>query len=227
MPPMALPWKTIDRFIAADGAEVELRQRGAGDFLIFHNGQVLMNSKAQRSEIALGQLACRDLPPHPPPRVLVGGLGMGFTLRAVLDALPAAAQVVVAEINPRIVAWCRGSLAGLTAGAMGDPRVALAMGDVAELIRRQARPAAGFDAIILDLYRGPRTPADQPDDPIYGRRAIARAYQALKPGGILAVWGEDDDAPFRARLSEAGFAVSCARPGKGGFRHAVFLARKP
>jgi len=89
---MALPWKIIDRFVAADGATVELRQRGAGDFLIFHDGQVLMNSKTQRSEIALGRLACHGLPPHLAPRVLVGGLGMGFTLRAVLDALPAAAQ---------------------------------------------------------------------------------------------------------------------------------------
>jgi spermidine synthase len=221
---MALPWKTIDRFTTEDEGILELRQRGRGDFLITLGSQVLMNSRAQRSEIALGELGCRGLKNHPEPRVLVGGLGMAITLRAVLDALPENARVVVAELNAKILEWCLGPLAELTGNAAGDPRVEVEIADVAAMIRQA--PGENFDAIILDLYRGPHPKTDRRNDPIYGSRAIERTRAALKPGGVFAVWGENPDAGFEERLTAAGFAVRCERPGKGGYRHAVWVAGK-
>ena len=221
---MALPWKTLDRFTTEDEGDLELRQRGKGDYLITVGSQVLMNSKAQRSEIALGELGCRKLKNHPGPRVLVGGLGMAITLRAVLDTLPASAEVVVAELNPKIHEWCLGPLSELTDGAASDPRVTVEIADVSELIRQATRES--FDAIILDLYRGPGPQTDRRNDPLYGSRAIERSRAAIKPGGVLAVWGENPDAGFESRLASAGFAVRCERPGKGGYRHAVWVAEK-
>ncbi|HEY6008697.1 MAG TPA: spermidine synthase, partial [Geobacteraceae bacterium] len=153
---MAQPWKTIER-IATDEGKLELRQRGERDFLIMIGSQVLMNSLANRSEVVLGRLGCGHLKESDSPRVLVGGLGMGFTLKAVLDTLPATAQVVVAELNPTVVAWCRGPLAALTEKAVDDPRVTVEICDVAHRIRQSAKNGGEscFDAIILDLYRGP------------------------------------------------------------------------
>ncbi len=221
---MALPWKTLDRFVTEDEGTLELRQRGQGDFIISLGSRVLMNSRAQRSEIALGELGCQGLKGHPGPRVLVGGLGMGITLRAVLDLLPETAEVVVAELNPKISEWCLGPLAELTNGAASDPRVRVEIADVSDLIRTAG--AARFDAIILDLYRGPHPQTDRHKDPIYGSRAIERTRSALKSGGIFAVWGENPDAGFQARLASGGFSVRCERPGKGGYRHAVWVAEK-
>lgn len=221
---MALPWKTLDRCTIETEGSLELRQSGEGDFLITLNSLVLMNSKAQRSEMALGRLGCRGLTTRVAPRVLVGGLGMGITVRATLDALPATARVVVAELNPRILDWCLGPLAGLTAGATSDPRVTVEIADVADLIRRAA--AESFDAIILDLYRGPHPRTDRRNDPIYGSLAIERTRRALKPGGLFAVWGENPDSGFEERLATGGFTVRRERPGRGGYRHAVWVAEK-
>ena len=221
---MALPWKTLDRFDTEDEGVLELRQRGKGDYLITVGPQVLMNSKAQRSEIALGELGCKGLIQQPKPKVLVGGLGMAITLRAVLDALPATAQVVVAELNPKIHEWCLGLLADLTNGAASDPRVTVEIADVTELIRQT--PKESFDAVILDLYRGPHPKTDRRNDPIYGSRAIERTRSILKAGGTFAIWGENPDAGFEGRLATAGFAVRCERHGKGGYRHAVWIAKK-
>lgn len=221
---MALPWKTLDRFITEDEGILELRQRGKGDYLITVGSQVLMNSKAQRSEIALGELGCRKLKNHPHPRVLVGGLGMAITLRSVLDSLPVTAEVVVAELNPKIHEWCLGPLSELTDGAASDPRVTVKIADVSVLISQL--PRESFDAIILDLYRGPHPQTDRRNDPIYGSCAIERSRAALKPDGVFAVWGENPDSGFENRLASAGFAVRCERPGKGGYRHAVWVAEK-
>lgn len=221
---MALPWKTLDRMLTETGETLELRQRGAGDFLITIGTQILMNSKAQRSEVALGKLGCQGLQQHSAPRVLVGGLGMGITLRAVLDQLPATADVVVAELNPIVHSWCLGPLAELTAAAAADPRVEVEITDVAELVRRS--PPESFDAVILDLYRGPHPRTDPRNDPLYGSYAIERTHSTLKPNGTLAVWGENPDTAFEQRLAAAGFSVRVERPGKGGYRHAVWVARK-
>ena len=134
---MAQPWKTIES-IATDEGILELRQRGERDFMIMIGSQVLMNSLANRSEVVLGQLGCSHLKNSAHPRVLVGGLGMGFTLKAVLDTLPATAKVIVAELNPIVREWCRGPLAALTGHAVDDPRVTVEIGDVAHLIRQSA-----------------------------------------------------------------------------------------
>ncbi len=219
------PWKTLDSVDTGEGS-LELRQRGAGEFLIALAGRVLMNSAASRSEMALAQVACAELAGRRAPRVLIGGLGMGCTLRAALDSLPADARVTVAELNEVVLHWCRGSLAALTDRAVDDPRVELRIGDVADAIREAARPGAvRLDAVLLDLYEGPH-PASQPrDHPHYGEDALARTRAALGATGILAIWSEDPDRAFERRLRRAGFALRRQRPGRGGRRHVVYLAR--
>ena len=225
---MAKPWKTIER-IDTDEGVLELRQRDDRDFLITVGGLVLMNSMANRSEIVLGQLGCKHLGTHARPRVLVGGLGMGCTLRAVLDSLPPTAEVVVAELNPVVLKWCQGPLAELTDGAANDPRVRVEITDVSALVRKTAKgdSANKFDAIVFDLYKGPHYHTDKLKDPLYGSRAIENARSALKPGGVFSVWGENFDEGFDKRLRAAGFTVSHEKPGRGGFRHVVFLANLP
>ena len=223
---MAQPWKTLDRAETADGV-LELRRRGERDFLILINGRVLMNSSANRSELALGEHACRAVTARPEPRVLIGGLGMGLTLRAALDALPPSARVIVSELNPVIVGWCRGPLGDLTSRAIDDPRVAIEITDVARVIARSSQDAAlWYDAIILDLYEGPGAGTDPVIDPFYGSRALARTEAALQPGGIFAVWGEAPDRAFEQRLGNAGFRVNQQRPGRGGLRHVIYQAVK-
>jgi len=223
---MAQPWKTIES-VATEEGTIELRQRGEKDFMIMIGSQVLMNSLANRSEVVLGQLGCGQLKDTESPRVLVGGLGMGFTLKSVLDSLPPAAQVVVAELNPTVLEWCRGPLAALTENAVDDPRVTVEISDVALRIRRSAVNGgeSRFDAIILDLYRGPHAKTHHSDDPLYGSRAIENMRAALKPCGVVAVWGENYDEGFDKRLRSAGFTVTTDRPGRGGLRHVVFLAQ--
>lgn len=225
---MAKPWKTIES-IDTDEGVLELRQRDERDFLITVGGLVLMNSMANRSEVVLGQLGCKHLETHARPRVLVGGLGMGCTLRAVLDSLPSTAEVVVAELNPVVLKWCQGPLAELTNGAANDPRVRVEITDVAELVRKTAKGdnANRFDAIVFDLYKGPHYHTDKLKDPLYGSRAIENARSALRPGGVFSIWGENFDEGFDKRLRAAGFTVSHEKPGRGGFRHVVFLAKLP
>jgi len=216
------PWETLDAVDTAEG-RLELRRRGEGEYVITVAGRVLMNSALHLTEVAVAEMACRAVAGRPRPRVLIGGLGMGFTLRAALDALPESGRVVVAEINPVVVRWCEGPLAGLTDNALGDRRARVALGDVAALI---ARSGAGerFDAIVLDLYEGPRAATQAREDPFYGPRALAAARAALSPGGVFAVWSEDHDPAFEKRLRAAGFRVERKRPGKGGPRHVVYLA---
>lgn len=222
---MAQPWHTIETTATTDGV-LELRRRGERDFLILINGRVLMNSSASQSEIALGRLACEAAAARLRPRILIGGLGMGLTLRAALDALPPAAQVVVAELNTVVVKWCRGPLAVLTRGALDDPRVTVVIEDVAAMVAQAAQAGAQrFDAIIIDLYEGPHAATDAQDDPFYGSRALTTTRAALSPGGVFAVWGESPDKAFEKRLAAAGFSVNMQRPGRGGLRHVVYVAQ--
>lgn len=224
---MALPWRVVDS-IDTDEGLLDLRQRGEKDFLITIDSRVLMNSSANMSEIVLSELACADLKQAKKPRVLVGGLGMAFTLKAALDNLPADAEVVVAELNPIMVAWCRGPIAQLTAGAVDDPRVRVVISDVAKVIGDAARKGKDnrFDAIILDLYEGPYEGDQGRGDYLYGKKALASSRAALQPGGVFAVWSEDPDQAFEKRLQAAGFAVNRQRPGRGGRRHVVYIARR-
>lgn len=218
---MAKPWQTLQS-VQTDEGPLELRQRGARDFLIVVDGRVLMSSSAHRSELDVARAACERLD-HPVPTVLIGGLGMGYTLRAALDNLGPDARVVVAELNPVVVDWCRGPLAELTDDALADPRTHVEVADVAELIA-DTKASTRWSAIVLDLYEGPHEAAQARDDPFYGRRALARTHRALRPGGIFSVWSEERDEAFERRLNAAGFSFETRRPGKGGRRHAVYLA---
>lgn len=223
---MAQPWITIEKADTPDGV-LELRKRGERDFLILINNRVLMNSSANRSELELGRRASESVAGRPLSRVLIGGLGMALTLRAALDALPVTAIVVVAELNPVIVGWCEGPLANLTESAVRDRRVKVVIKDVAAVISNAASlPDDRYDAIIIDLYEGPGSGTDAVHDPFYGSKALERAFRALIPGGVFAVWGEAPDSGFEKRLTSAGFSFERERPGRGGLRHVVYLARK-
>ncbi len=223
---MAQPWQTLEMVSTPEGV-LELRRRGERDFLILINNRVLMNSSANRSEVALGELACKKIASRRRPRVLVGGLGMGLTLRATLDSLPHSARVVVAELNQVVVTWCKGPLSKLTNNAVEDSRVIIRLDDVAAVILRASRPSAEkFDAIIIDLYEGPHAGTDAIDDPFYGIRALKATWDALTPEGIFAVWGEAPDGAFEKRLLAAGFEFDRRRPGRGGLRHVVYIALK-
>jgi spermidine synthase len=222
---MPRPWQTLDAVDTEEG-RLELRRRGDSEFVITVAGRVLMNSALHLTEAAAAEAACREVADRPRPRVLIGGLGMGFTLRAALDALPKSARVVVAEITPAIVGWCQGPLAALTRRAVDDRRARIVLDDVAAVISRAGLDAEErFDAIVLDLYEGPRNATQAREDPFYGPRALAATRAALTPGGVFAVWSEDHDAAFEKRLRKAGFEVEKRRPGKGGPRHIVYLSR--
>jgi spermidine synthase len=204
---------------------LELRRRGDGAHLILIGGRVLMNSAARHSEEQLAVQGCRASAAAA-PRVLVGGLGMGCTLRAALDTLPAGAHVTVAELNPVIVEWCRGPLATLNRNAIHDPRVVIQVGDVSQYI--SASKAGAIDVILLDLYAGPNEGTDRPDDPFYGRAALAQQHRALAAGGVLAVWGERRDLSYERRLAAAGFRLEGDPLAWGGdaWKHAVYVARR-
>ena len=222
---MTRPWKTLDS-VQTDQGRLDLRRRGETDFLITIGGRVLMNASASLSEIALARLACEPLAGRRRSRVMVGGLGMGITLKAALAHLGPDAEVVVVELNPVMVDWCRGPLAELNARALDDPRVTVVVDDVARQIRLATQKnERRYDAILLDLYEGPGGAHPDLTEPLYGDAALEICRSALSPRGILAVWGEDPDKAFERRLKAARFVVDCQRPGRGG-RHVVYIARK-
>ena len=223
---MAGRWNTIGIASTADGP-LELHRHDSGEFLIMIDGRVLMVSDASRSEVALGELACRALPPGDAPRVLSSGLGMGLTLRAALDELPPGATVEVCELTEAVVRWCRGPLAEVNGDALADPRVRVHNGDVAAHIAQRVRDdgAPRFDAIILDLNVGPTADDDRDADPFYGTKALAKTRAALSADGVLAVWGEEPDRSFEKRLSKAGFDAEATVHGRGGRKHVVYLAK--
>jgi spermidine synthase len=215
------PWRTIDRADTPEGP-LELRQRGERDFLITVDGRILMTSVAHRSEDALAELACAPLAGVARPRVLVGGLGMGYTLRAALDRLPKTARVLLVDLNAVVVRWCQGPLAPLTKSAIDDGRVTVKVDDVARVIGAAA--PGSYDAVLLDLYEGPHQATNRPGDPLYGATALERTRRALRSGGTFAVWSEETDRPFERRLATAGFTVQTHRQRGGGRSHVVYLA---
>jgi len=219
---LARPWTKLASVATPEGP-LELQRRGEKDFLILINGRVLMTSGAHRSEDALAKLACAELQGRARPRILLSGLGMGFTLRAALDELADDADVTVAELNPVVVEWCKGPLAAATNNALGDPRVKLEVADVAQRI---ANSKNTFDAILLDLYEGPNAASQRKDDPFYSALALMRTRAALRKGGVLAVWSEDADAPFAKRFVTAGFVVKHHSIGAGGRKHAVYVGKR-
>ncbi len=222
---MTRPWQELDAVDTEEG-RLLLLKRAENDFLITIDGRVLMNSKANRSELVLAELACRELSTHSAPRVLIGGLGMGCTLRAALDNLPQTAMVEIDELNPVVLDWCHGPLKDLTAHAVADPRVKVEIIDVSKRIRQAAKDRQKYDAIILDLYQGP-SPADaKSTKPFFGEAALERTHQALSKGGLLAVWGEDPYPAFDRRLEKCGFSARSLRPKIGGRRHMIWLAKR-
>ena len=218
-----VPWKVLETVATREG-ELELRQRGAREFLITIDGRVLMTSSERSSEEAVATLACKELAGRPAPHVLIGGLGMGYTLRAALDALPPKARVTQVELTAQVATWCAGPMAALTRGAAIDKRVRMVIEDVARVIERA--PAGQLDAIILDLYEGPHAAQKRENDPFYGRASLGRSFTALRPGGILAIWSEESNLVFKKRMIVVGFETTLHHPG-GSRAYVVYLGRRP
>jgi spermidine synthase len=221
---MSKPWITLDTANTPDGT-LTLRQHDETEYVIQINGRVLMSSRSHASEHALGVLACNGLTHATAPKVLLGGLGMAFTLRAMLDVLPATAHVAVAELNPVVVSWCRGLIASITHHAVDDPRVTVTITDFAHAVRDAAKIPGSLDAIAIDLYVGPDCDS-RPKDPLYGEGATRAAWTALKPGGVFTVWGETLHDSYLRRLKSAGFDAKAERPARGQARYVVYVARK-
>jgi len=208
------------------GQELRLFRRGR-DFMILLDRNELMSSRMSGSEEALAVMSCARLEQRPAPHILIGGYGMGFTLRSALAALGADAQVTVAELVPEIIQWARGPMVDLAAGCLDDPRVRLIEGDVVAVI---AEAVATYDAILLDIDNGPDGLTRNGNDRLYSMKGLAAAKAALKPGGILAVWSAAPDNVFAKRLSAAGFSVEeiavRARSNGKGPRHVIWFATK-
>lgn len=208
------------------GPPLRLFRRGA-DFMIVLDRNELMSTRMSGSEIALGTMTCDRLADRPAANLLVGGYGMGFTLRALLSRLGAEARVTVAELVPGIIEWARGPMATLTDGCLDDPRVTLEMGDVAATIRAGR---GRYDAILLDVDNGPDGLTRPANDGIYSGRGLADARMALRPGGVLAIWSAAPDAPFARRLADAGFTVEevrvRARDNGKGATHVIWFATR-
>ena len=217
-----VPWKVLAS-VATPGGELQLRQRNSREFLITVDGRVLMTSAERSSEQAVATLACKQLAATKGPRVLIGGLGMAYTVRAALDVLPKTAKVVVSELTAQVETWCRGPLAVLTRGAVLDPRVKVVIQDVARVIEQA--PAGHYDAIVLDLYEGPHLAQKRENDPFYGRAALARSFAALAPDGVLAIWSEEINSVFKKRMIDAGFQTTVQHPG-GSRAYVVYLGRR-
>ncbi|PZM12201.1 spermidine synthase [Rhizobium tubonense] len=222
-----IPWSLLDTAkIPGGGGELRLKQRGQ-EFSIMLGTNELMNSRLSGSEQALATLACGKLGGRPSPHVLIGGLGMGFTLRAALGVLGADSRIAVAELVPAVVAWARGPMAAVFGNSLNDPRVIIHEGDVGLLIRSGT---AAYDAILLDVDNGPDGITHAANDGLYDLEGLGAAWRALRPGGVLAVWSSGPDAKFTKRLREVGFVaeeVGVRANGKrGGARHVIWLAVK-
>lgn len=221
-----IPWVQLGSAQSPGGGELRLMRRGA-ELSIMSGAIELMNSRLSGSEEALATLTCAPLASAADPAVLIGGLGMGFTLRAALAQLSASAQVTVAELVPAVVSWARGPMAELFAGCLEDRRVTILEADVAAVI---GRARAAYDAILLDVDNGPGGLNRAANDGLYSGEGLNAAAQALKPGGVLAVWSSTQDAAFVRRLSRSGYAVAekavRARGGRRGARHVIWLATR-
>ena len=219
-----IPWVHLDRVALPDGGELKLAQRGE-EFSIRMGGNELMNSRLSGSEEALATLALAKLSGRKAMKILIGGLGMGFTLRAALKVLPKDAQVTVAELLPAVVAWARGPMAAIHAGTLDDPRVTIETQDVARLMRGEKQ----WDGILLDVDNGPEAMTQSTNDGLYTSSGLSNARHALTPAGVLAVWSQGPDAAFARRLGMSGFRSVTeekvkAHRGKSGRKHVIWLA---
>ncbi|NMG39019.1 spermidine synthase [Chelativorans sp. ZYF759] len=221
-----IPWETLDTATIPGGAEtLRLKRRGT-EFSIMLGTNELMNSRLSGSEEALARLTIERLK-APAPRILIGGLGLGFTLRAALPLLPPAARVTVVELVSAVVRWARGPLAALHGDSLDDRRVTILEEDVGQTIRASK---AEWDAILLDVDNGPEGLSRAGNDALYSTAGLAAARAALAPGGVLSVWSAGPDAKFTRRLRASGLEVEeiAVRAGttKRGARHVVWVGRK-
>lgn len=222
-----LPWVHLGTAIVpGGGGELRLMQRGT-EFVIMAGRTPLMNSRLSGSEEALARLSWERIAARRAPHILIGGLGMGFTLRALLAIATPAARITVVELVPEIIAWARGPLAPIFGDCLDDPRVRLETADVGAAIRAGK---ASFDAILLDVDNGPDGLSRPGNDRLYSSAGLTAARSALRPGGVFAVWSTAPDAAFTRRLGSAGFAVEektvRERSNGRGARHNIWLATR-
>jgi spermidine synthase len=220
-----VPWEFLDSApVPGSKGELRLCKRGA-EFSIKLDRSELMNSRMHGSEEALAELACARIAGRRRPRVLIGGLGMGYTAAAALQRLGADGRVVVAELVPAVVKWNRGPLADLAGRPLEDERVTVREVDVAKILKSEQQ---AFDAILLDVDNGPQGLTRKGNDWLYSRPGLNAAFAALRPGGALAVWSAAPDRVFARRLREAGFEVDevrvRSRGPRKGTRHTIWLA---
>ena len=225
-----IPWSLLDKAQVPGGGELRLMQRGA-EFSIKLGTDELMNSRLSATEQALATIACEKIRtrkrPIKRPSILIGGLGMGFTLRAALTVLEKQAHIIVAELVPAVVAWARGPMAELFGGSLADPRVSIRETDVGDLIRSGK---SAYDAILLDVDNGPEGLTRKANDRLYDLEGLAAAYMALRPGGVLAIWSSRPDPKFTQRLRKTGFDVVenpvRAKGPQGGAQHFIWTATR-
>jgi spermidine synthase len=223
-----IPIEEIGRAEIPGQNDVIILSRRGDEWSIRIGGTELMNSRAHGSEEALARETCRRITPHPQHRILIGGLGMGFTLAQLLQHMGPDAAVTVAELIPEVVAWNRDYLGHLAGHPLDDHRVTVATEDVARLI---ARSPSAWDAIVLDVDNGPEGLTRTSNDGLYTKAGLTSSFAALRPKGILAVWSAADDPAFTRRLKQCGFrtealSVRSRKPGKGS-HHTIWLAQKP
>jgi spermidine synthase len=222
-----IPWSPLDTAKMPGGGELRLKQRGA-EFSIMLGNIELMNSRLSGSEEALATLTCARIRNRQRPQILIGGLGMGFTLRAALAELGPDARIIVAEIVPAVVSWARGPMAEVFGKSLTDPRVSIREGDVIDLIR--SNPST-YDAILLDVDNGPEGLTRKANDDLYDVKGLSTARTALRPGGVLAVWSSGPNRTFTERLRTTGFGVDevtvRANGARGGARHVLWIATNP
>lgn len=221
-----IPRQLLDTASIPGGGELRLFRRGS-EFSIMLGSNELMNSRLSGSEQALATLALDRLTDRTRPRLLIGGLGMGFTLRAALAGLGPDGHATVAELVPAVIAWARGPMAEIFGDSLTDPRVDMREADVGALIRAGT---AAYDAILLDVDNGPEGLSRDTNDGLYTLRGLAAAHKALRPGGVLAVWSSAPDQAFGQRLRKAGFGVEDLRVrangARGGAKHVIWIATR-
>ncbi len=219
------PTKLIAEARTPAGERLTLTSR-SGYFSVGVGRDLLMSSAEHHSEERVAELALADAAAWPGTRVLIGGLGMGFTLRAALDRLGAGGRAVVVELMPAVVEWNRGPLAHLAERPLDDPRVTLEVADLVDYVAARPEP---FDGIVLDVDNGPEAFTATSNSRLYSRNGLRRLLAALRPGGTLVVWSAFESPPFLRRMQQAGFAARAVRArgrGKKGARHTLFVGRR-
>jgi hypothetical protein len=222
-----IPWITLDTAqIPGGGGKLYLKQRGS-EFSITLDRDELMNSRLSGSEEALATIACERLRDNKAPQILIGGLGMGFTLRAALAALGPKARITVAELVPAVLVWAHGPMAKIFGSCLTDSRVHIQETDVGHLIQSNA---STFDAILLDVDNGPQGLTQKANDALYDLKGLSASRTALRPGGIVAVWSSGPNPKFIWRARKAGFNVDevkvRANGSGGGARHVIWIAAR-